>query len=309
MSAIPPPSPPQPSPPPQPSYLSRLGATIQERASSFFHSKVPIDPRFLQCPYTPNVTNALNSLYNTRGTFYTNIVVDEYLKVLSEQHPHRFYYSLAGIGEIIEKTPFQIAVEVQKVVARMPDVTDIAIPYNNEDKSLALINKNHHLVFYIDLGNKRVEFYDPKGIPGKETTVTTDLKKSTMRDQLEAIYVLFFQTRTYQIIENTIPHQQCLHRCALWGLHYIYRRLNGHQPEKICSQIFETNYIEVFKIYFIANAINARALRLVKKSEQEQANQVQSTPSQPSQQSIPFEMEDFLEEGVESLEPPKDKGQ
>lgn len=240
------------SPTSDPTYASRFLTTAKEQTATLVRSKVIIDPHLASLPETHQAYQALDQLHNTHGQFYTSTVVDQYLKVLSDIFKERCFLSTEGVvyqsGEPLK--PLIIALKIFQAISDKPEVTDIAIPYDNNQ---------HHVVIYIDRTQKQVEYYDPQGIESSSPKSDRGLD-FRMQDQLEAIRQIFFGLREGRIIENKTAHQRCLHACGLWGLHYIDRRLRGWTVEQIESEGYSEHYIDLFKINEVAKSIRERAL-------------------------------------------------
>jgi hypothetical protein len=183
-------------------------------------------------------------------------VTEEYLQVLSDSQSERFRYSVDGVTYKTaesRKTPFQIANEIFVTVYDNPAVTDIAIPYDNRE---------HHVVIYIDRTAKRVEYYDPYGVPAADKRSSRGLPFN-MRDHIEAIQSLYFGTRSSTLVENRVPHQECFFRCAIWGLRYIELRLARRPAEELCVEQIPESAIEDYRREVVAKRIELRALSLL----------------------------------------------
>lgn len=242
--------------PPQfpPSLPSRFLMTAIERGVALFRSTVNVDSKLASSHKTHSAYVALWKLYNTHGEFYSGTVVDEYLKVLREIHPSGFYYSQEGIihPPKMQKTPFQIAMEIYKEVYLNTLITDIAIPYDANA---------HHVVIYVDLRGRKIEYYDPLGVTSKQRRCECT-ESFIMRDQLEAIQNLFFDSANSVIVENASPHQRCCFRCAIWGLYYIDKRLSGRSAEELSAETITNDAIDSYKINVLAERIRIRAERI-----------------------------------------------
>lgn len=248
-------------PPPAPvSFFWRLFSTFYSRSSALFKAKVSVEEeaRLNRFPETQEALRAIHQLLNTEGAFFTGTVVHEYLKTLWTEHPDKLHYKVDGViyPPTYQKPPLEIAKEVYEYVQNNPNLTQVAIPYDA---------KEHHIVIYLDLKERKVEYYDPLGRTPDETSSERGLAYS-LHEQITAIKTLFFADEGSLHI-NKAAHQTCCFRCAIWGLLYIESRLRGKSIEEIESSAIEPDEIDRYRKEVMASKIHAHAMSVLSEEE------------------------------------------
>jgi hypothetical protein len=248
------------APPAPVSYFWRLFSTFYSRSSALFKAKVSVEEeaRLNRFPETQEALRAIHQLLNTDGEFFTGTVVQHYLKTLWTEYPTHLHYSVDGViyPPTFQKSPFDIAKEVHVYLQENPHITQVAIPYD--------VNQ-HHVVIYLDLKDRKVEYYDPLGKTPEETGCERKLDYA-LHDQVDAIKSLFFGDEGALHI-NKAAHQTCCFRCAIWGLLYIESRLRGKSIEEIESSSIAPDEIDRYRKEVMASKIHAYALTLLSEEE------------------------------------------
>ena len=87
---------------------------------------------------------------------FGGVVVDEYLKVLKQEHLDKFEYGSEGVIylEGYQESPSEITRKIHEKIKDNPSIIKVAVPYNN---------KEHIIGILVDREARVVEYFDPVG--------------------------------------------------------------------------------------------------------------------------------------------------
>lgn len=242
---------------PPASKAAQLINTCYERFWGLFKAKVVDCERIqmLEHEELVHAAIAIDQLYNTMGRFHSNTVVSECLKVFQkEAEDSTVAFSESGISYadlLSQKAPFFVAEELYPEYCEKDQLKYMIVPYN-------LVQ--HHVVIFVDIERRRVEYYDPLGFSPSHFVTKSRGHTFNLVEHIEAIRERFFLTEG-TIFINKSPHQNCACCCGIWSLWYIHQRLKGIEPEAIEDLNPGDHGLDRFRLEVLVPKIKQNALR------------------------------------------------
>ncbi len=88
--------------------------------------------------------------------------------------------------------------------------------------------QNHTVLFFVDTLNKRIEYYDSKGLTIK------DRNDPRLKAALDRV-IERYGKEDFTLIENREKHQYDSHNSGVYVMDYFYRRMKGESPDAISA--------------------------------------------------------------------------